>query len=83
MSTVEAGVGIRPFHFDVQEDDVEDLRRRIAATRWPEQETVADHSQGVRLATTRGATSPPGRNRRSSRTSCERRSGRCAERRSS
>jgi Epoxide hydrolase N terminus len=42
---------IRPFRVDVPEDDLADLRRRIAATRWPERETVADQSQGVQLAT--------------------------------
>jgi pimeloyl-ACP methyl ester carboxylesterase len=42
---------IRPFHVEVPEDDLVDLRRRIAATRWPERETVADQSQGVQLAT--------------------------------
>ena len=41
---------IRPFTIDVPEAELDDLRRRIAATRWPEQETVADDSQGVRLA---------------------------------
>src|ERR1019366_2925853 len=35
----------------VPEADLIDLRRRLAATRWPEQETVADQSQGVQLAT--------------------------------
>jgi pimeloyl-ACP methyl ester carboxylesterase len=49
-STVESGVGIRPFHVDVPEAALEDLRRRIAATNWPEKETVADESQGVPLA---------------------------------
>jgi pimeloyl-ACP methyl ester carboxylesterase len=44
---------IRPFHVDVPEGELADLRRRIAATRWPERETVADESQGVRLATMR------------------------------
>ena len=43
---------IRPFRVNVAEDDLVDLRRRIAATRWPDRETVADQSQGVRLATT-------------------------------
>ena len=47
-STVE----IRPFHVDVPEAELTDLRRRIAATRWPEKETVADQSQGVPLAMT-------------------------------
>jgi pimeloyl-ACP methyl ester carboxylesterase len=42
---------IRPFHFNVSDEALADLRRRIAATRWPEKETVADESQGVRLAT--------------------------------
>src|SRR5919206_5103482 len=42
---------IRPFEIHVPEEDLVDLRRRIAATRWPEQETVADPSQGVQLAT--------------------------------
>jgi pimeloyl-ACP methyl ester carboxylesterase len=44
-------VAIRPFTIDVPEADLEDLRARIAATRWPEKETVDDHSQGVQLAT--------------------------------
>src|SRR5919106_1252506 len=42
---------IRPFRIDVTEEALVDLRRRIAATRWPEKETVADQSQGVQLAT--------------------------------
>ena len=42
---------IRPFHIDVPEEELVDLRRRIAATRWPERETVADETQGVQLAT--------------------------------
>jgi pimeloyl-ACP methyl ester carboxylesterase len=42
---------IRPFHIDVPEEELADLRRRIAATRWPERETVTDESQGVELAT--------------------------------
>ena len=42
---------IRPFHVNVPEAELTELRRRINATRWPEQETVADHSQGVPLAT--------------------------------
>jgi pimeloyl-ACP methyl ester carboxylesterase len=45
-------VAIRPFRIDVPEEELVDLRRRIAATRWPERETVTDDSQGVRLATT-------------------------------
>jgi hypothetical protein len=41
---------IRPFHVDTAQDALDDLRRRIAATKWPEKETVADQSQGVPLA---------------------------------
>src|SRR5215208_6513134 len=44
-------VAVRYFHIDVPEEDLVDLRRRIAATQWPEKETVADESQGVPLAT--------------------------------
>ena len=44
---------IRPFHIDVPEEELVDLRRRIAATRWPEKETVDDRSQGPQLATRR------------------------------
>src|SRR5690349_2443534 len=40
---------IRRFHVDVPEDELSDLRRRIAATRWPTKELVADRSQGVQL----------------------------------
>src|SRR5690348_10930360 len=40
---------VRPFRIDTPEADLVDLRRRIAATRWPERETVADDSQGVPL----------------------------------
>jgi hypothetical protein len=42
---------VRPFQVDVPEEDLDDLRRRILATRWPEKETVEDQSQGPRLAT--------------------------------
>ena len=42
---------IRPFRVDVPEEHLVDLRRRIAATRWPERETVADESQGVQHST--------------------------------
>ena len=42
---------IRPFHVDIPDEALEDLRRRVAATQWPEKETVADSSQGVPLAT--------------------------------
>src|SRR5262245_39151687 len=42
---------IRPFRVAVPDSELVDLRRRIAATRWPDRETVTDRSQGVRLAT--------------------------------
>jgi pimeloyl-ACP methyl ester carboxylesterase len=42
---------IHPFHVNVPETELAELRRRIAATRWPRKELVADRSQGVQLAT--------------------------------
>jgi pimeloyl-ACP methyl ester carboxylesterase len=42
--------GVRPFRIEVPEADLEDLRARIKATRWPQKETVGDDSQGVQLA---------------------------------
>ena len=50
-SSVESALEIRPFHVDVPEEELVDLRRRIASTRWPEKELVDDQSQGVQLAT--------------------------------
>jgi pimeloyl-ACP methyl ester carboxylesterase len=50
-TTAEVATGIRPFQVDVPQEQLDDLRRRIAATRWPERETVDDASQGVQLAT--------------------------------
>src|SRR5438034_8144115 len=50
-STSETATEIRPFHVDIPEEKLTDLRRRVAATRWPEKETVNDQSQGVQLAT--------------------------------
>jgi len=49
-SAVRAAPEIRPFSVNVPDDPLLDLRRRIAATQWPEKETVADQSQGVPLA---------------------------------
>ncbi len=46
----EGSSAIRPFSIDVPEEKLVDLRRRIAATRWPDKETVADQSQGAQLA---------------------------------
>jgi pimeloyl-ACP methyl ester carboxylesterase len=48
------GTSIRPFHVDVPEAALADLRKRIAATRWPDRETVNDQSQGVQLAKIQG-----------------------------
>ena len=44
---------IRPFHVNVPEAELTELRRRINATQWPERETVTDQSQGVQPATSR------------------------------
>ena len=44
---------IRSFWVDMPHEAIADLRRRIAATRWPTKELVADRSQGVQLATLR------------------------------
>jgi pimeloyl-ACP methyl ester carboxylesterase len=49
-STIDTATEIRPFEVDISNEALEDLRRRIAATNWPEKETVADQSQGVPLA---------------------------------
>jgi Epoxide hydrolase N terminus len=52
MSVTTEGSGdtaIRAFHVDIPQEALDDLRRRIAATNWPEKETVADQSQGVPL----------------------------------
>src|SRR5262249_24073580 len=49
-STVATTPAVRPFTVDVPEESLADLRRRLAATRWPSKELVADASQGVQLA---------------------------------
>jgi pimeloyl-ACP methyl ester carboxylesterase len=52
MSVRTEEAAIRPFTIPVcSEAEIEDLRARVAATRWPDKETVPDHSQGVQLAT--------------------------------
>jgi pimeloyl-ACP methyl ester carboxylesterase len=50
-SAASEDTSIRPFHVNVPEEQVNDLRHRVVATRWPERETVTDASQGVPLAT--------------------------------
>jgi pimeloyl-ACP methyl ester carboxylesterase len=50
-TAVEATTEIRPFHIDIPDEALENLRRRIEATNWPERETVGDSSQGVQLET--------------------------------
>jgi pimeloyl-ACP methyl ester carboxylesterase len=53
-SAVPAGdSAIRPFKYRATGAELTDLKRRIAATRWPDRETVSDDTQGVQLATTR------------------------------
>lgn len=41
---------IRPYHISVSKEAITELKERVNATRWPEQETVTDQSQGVKLA---------------------------------
>jgi hypothetical protein len=51
MSTsVRTATEIRPFHLEIPEERLDDLRRRVEATRWPSRELVDDRSQGVQLA---------------------------------
>jgi pimeloyl-ACP methyl ester carboxylesterase len=47
----QAGSNIRPYRIEVGKAAVADMKRRLAATRWPERETVNDSSQGVQLST--------------------------------
>jgi pimeloyl-ACP methyl ester carboxylesterase len=51
-TTVQTAVDIRPFNVNFSDEQIDDLRRRIAATRWPSKELVDDRSQGVQLAVT-------------------------------
>src|SRR5262249_61163107 len=46
-----AGDGVRPLRFQASEEQLDDLRRRTAATKWPDKEQVPDTTQGVQLAT--------------------------------
>jgi pimeloyl-ACP methyl ester carboxylesterase len=50
MATTDTAADIRTFQIEIPEDQLDDLRRRVAATRFPSKELVADRSQGVQLA---------------------------------
>jgi pimeloyl-ACP methyl ester carboxylesterase len=50
-TTVDTAIEIRPFHVDIPDETLAELRRRIAAMRLPSRELVPDRSQGVQLAT--------------------------------
>jgi pimeloyl-ACP methyl ester carboxylesterase len=50
-SAVDISTEVRPFHVEIPQAQIDDIRRRIAATRWPSKELVDDRSQGVQLAT--------------------------------
>ena len=50
-TTVDTATEIRSFQIEIPEEQIDDLRRRIEATRWPTKELVPDRSQGVQLAT--------------------------------
>jgi pimeloyl-ACP methyl ester carboxylesterase len=52
-ATVETATAIRPFQVEFSDEQIEELRRRISATRWPSKELVADRSQGVQLEAAR------------------------------
>jgi pimeloyl-ACP methyl ester carboxylesterase len=49
-TTAETATAILPFHLEISDDELTELRRRITATRWPSTELVADRSQGVQLS---------------------------------
>jgi pimeloyl-ACP methyl ester carboxylesterase len=55
-TSIQASTDIRPFHIDNPEEKLDDLRRRIGATRWPNKELVGDRSQGVQLEALRALT---------------------------
>ena len=51
VAAENSDIAIRPFRVNVPKADLDDLRRRLAAMRWPTKELVADRAQGVQLAT--------------------------------
>jgi len=56
MSTTgDTATEMRSFQIEFPQEQIDDLRRRIAATRWPTKELVEDRSQGVQLATLRSS----------------------------
>ncbi len=55
-TTVQTATEIRPFHVEIPDEALDDLRRRIDAIRWPSGELVPDRSQGVQLATIQALT---------------------------
>ena len=50
-SAVQPGSDVHPFQVEIPDEALDDLRRRIAASRWPSKQLVGDRSQGVQLAT--------------------------------
>ena len=50
-TTVDTATGIQSFQIDIPQEQLDDMRRRVAATRWPTEELVSDRSQGVQRAT--------------------------------
>jgi hypothetical protein len=52
-TAIDTTTEVRPFEMEIRTDQIDDLRRRISATRWPTKELVTDRSQGVQLATMR------------------------------
>jgi pimeloyl-ACP methyl ester carboxylesterase len=51
LHAAPGGDAIRPFTINIPQEEIDELRRRVATTRWPERELVTDTSQGVQLAT--------------------------------
>lgn len=50
FATASGADSLRPFRISIPQEQLAELRQRIAATRWPDKETVADRSQGIQLA---------------------------------
>jgi pimeloyl-ACP methyl ester carboxylesterase len=51
VKNVQSTTAVRPFHFHASDEALADLRKRVQATQWPDQEIVNDESQGVKLLT--------------------------------